>query len=187
MNSKQKWFLAIASLFLVFFVTFLIVYKQPSIQATPPLQLKLQITPIDKGDADSAIEYQTNGFKEEIIGESDPNVRIDLFREYLIAVVKANEFNAQEIYEGRQPIDNVGINITNIMGAVMTAKIEHDTTSVFERHDDYEGISYKYFNLLEASHEDGFTKEQQQEAEKAQLKFEAKGQELIDVVDQLYP
>lgn len=73
------------------------------------------------------------------------------------------------------------------MGALMIANIEHDTTAVFERHDDYEGISYKYFNLFEASHDDDFTIEQQREAEKTQLKFEAKGQELIDVVEQLYP
>ena len=187
MNTPSKWFLAIASLFVVCVIIVLIVYDQPKSQAKPATKLHLEILPVEEADAKAALEYQTKGFAEELGMETDPNIRIDLLRDYLLAIVDVDEFNAQEAYEGRPTLDNKGQQITALMGALTVADIEKDTTIVFERYDDYVGASGHYLDLIETSQGEDVTKEEQKEIEKAQLKFETASQELIDSVDQLYP
>lgn len=186
MSTMSKWYLTITLLFIIFFGTFLVVYEQPKSQKPSLSKLKLELTAIDKTEAKSAQGFIDKGYADALREETNPNGRIDLFKEYLSSIVRIDEFNAQEEYEGRFSIENQGTDIVYFMGKMMINEIEKDTTIVFERHEDYVNASEDYLYLIDSSEGIDLTKEEQQEIKKAQERFEDASQAFIDVADQFY-
>lgn len=187
MSTPSKWFLAVASLFVVFVGTFLIVYDQPKSQAIPPAKLKLETPVVEEVDAKKDLAFLDKGFYEEVKMESNENIRIDLLRDYLMAIVNVDEYNIQQLYKGEYTLSNKDALMAGaLIGVLMDAEIQHDTTDVLQAHKDYVEASNDYQYLI-VSPDEKVTPEEQKEIEKAQLKFETASQELVDSVDQLYP
>ena len=185
MSSIQKWFLAIASLCVLFFGTFLIVYDQPKSQANQLAKLKLETPLIEEADARNSLAFIEKGFYEDVSMENNENSRIDILREYFLAMVNVDEYNVQQDYKGQYSLMNKPLEMTDIIGVLMTAKIDHDTTTVIDSFKDYVDASKTYQNLIVSPDVD-ITREEQKEIEDAQAIFESKSEALISVVDQLY-